>query len=399
MAWRDNLRQASFRGVKFNVDGSSLSAGRRIARHEYPQRDIPYAEDMGRRAREYKVEAFVLGDPNVDNDYMVPRDALLDAIEKAGPGQLVHPYYGTVSVTVFGEVQISESTREGGMAKFALTFLEAGKQEEPKSAEDTDAKLTDQKGVCDASFAKDFAADFSVDGLPDFAVDDALGQADDLMALPDVDLGSVDWIRADPTSVLTSLLPENLRKSLDAPLALAQGVIGLIGGAQRWLSFFNFSEGLASSASAVTATTASRLAVVGNQTAFSDLVRGGATSSRIYELATTQPATTVEAQVLRSEIVQRADAILFSDNVSQATSQAVVQLRTVALQHLASNTVELPSLVSVTQQQVRPSVVLAHDFYGDTWYAEGRSDDLVSRNSVAHPGFVPAGQPLQFVSE
>ncbi|MDR6583812.1 DNA circularization protein [Herbaspirillum frisingense] len=399
MAWRDNLRQASFRGVKFNVDSSGLSIGRRIARHEYPQRDIPYPEDMGRRAREYKVEAFVLGDPAGDNDYMVPRDALIEAIEKAGPGQLVHPYYGTVAVTVFGEVTLSESTREGGMAKFTITFLEAGKQEEPKTSDDTEAKLADQVNACDASFAKDFSDKFSVDGLPDFAVDDALGQVDDLMALPDVDLGALDWIRADPTSVLTSLLPENLRNSLDAPLSLAQGVLGLIGGAQKWLSFFNFSEGLAESASAVTATTASRIAVVNNQTAFSDLVRGGATSNRIYELATTQPATTVEAQALRSEIVQRADDILFSDKVSQATSQAVVQLRTVALQHLASNTVALPSLVSVTQQQVRPAVVLAHDFYGDAWYAQGRADDLVSRNSVAHPGFVPAGQPLQFVSE
>lgn len=139
--------------------------------------------------------------------------------------------------------------------------------------------------------------------------------------------------------------------------------------------------------------------MVNNQTAFSDLVRGGATSNRIYELATTQPSTSVEAHALRWEIVQRADAILFSDKVSQGTSQAVVQLRTVALQHLASNTVALPSLVSVTQQQVRPAVVLAHDFYGDAWYAQGRADDLVSRNSVAHPGFVPAGQPLQFVSE
>lgn len=149
MAWRDNLRQASFRGVKFNVDSSGLSIGRRIARHEYPQRDIPYPEDMGRRAREYKVEAFVLGDPAGDNDYMVPRDALIEAIEKAGPGQLVHPYYGTVAVTVFGEVTLSESTREGGMAKFTITFLEAGKQEEPKTSDDTEAKLAEQKGACD----------------------------------------------------------------------------------------------------------------------------------------------------------------------------------------------------------------------------------------------------------
>ena len=60
MAWSDQLRPASFRGVPFVVLAGTVSAGRRLARHEYPQRDIPYMEDMGRRAREYKVEGSII---------------------------------------------------------------------------------------------------------------------------------------------------------------------------------------------------------------------------------------------------------------------------------------------------------------------------------------------------
>ena len=72
---------------------------------------------MGRRAREYSIEAFVLG-----SDYMRARDALLEAIEAPGAGQLVHPWHGTVNVTV-AAASLNESTERGGMAVFSLTFV------------------------------------------------------------------------------------------------------------------------------------------------------------------------------------------------------------------------------------------------------------------------------------
>ena len=30
--------------------------------HEFPQRDVPYAEDLGRKNRELKISALVVGD-------------------------------------------------------------------------------------------------------------------------------------------------------------------------------------------------------------------------------------------------------------------------------------------------------------------------------------------------
>ena len=55
-----SLRQASFRGAQFEVDDVDASGGRRLVKHEYPLRDVPYAEDMGRKAREYSVKAFIV---------------------------------------------------------------------------------------------------------------------------------------------------------------------------------------------------------------------------------------------------------------------------------------------------------------------------------------------------
>ncbi len=72
MGWRENLRKGSFRGIPFFVDSSSAGFGRRNVLHEYPLRDTPYAEDLGRAQKEFTVEATVIGD-----DYLRKRDALI----------------------------------------------------------------------------------------------------------------------------------------------------------------------------------------------------------------------------------------------------------------------------------------------------------------------------------
>ena len=71
MAWRDQWQTAKFRGVEFRFRTASATLGRRNVVHSYPGRDDPYVEDMGRKAREFSLEAFVLGD-----DYMAWRDRL-----------------------------------------------------------------------------------------------------------------------------------------------------------------------------------------------------------------------------------------------------------------------------------------------------------------------------------
>ena len=57
----DKLLPASFRGVKFFIEKAELSAGRRTQVHEYPLRDKPFVEDLGRATRTITITAFVIG--------------------------------------------------------------------------------------------------------------------------------------------------------------------------------------------------------------------------------------------------------------------------------------------------------------------------------------------------
>lgn len=75
--------------------------GRRIVEHEFPMQDTPYAEDMGRRARRFRVTAYILYSPALIPDYQSARDNLINALESdGGAAQLVHPTLGVDTVVV-----------------------------------------------------------------------------------------------------------------------------------------------------------------------------------------------------------------------------------------------------------------------------------------------------------
>ena len=117
------LRPASFRGVPFVVDVAAGEGGRRIVTHEFPLRDQPYTEDLGRAAQRHRIRAFVIGD-----DYQDKRDALLAACQdKNTAGTLVHPFLGERQCRS-GLLRWSESKDRGGYAAFDIDFVEDGKQ-------------------------------------------------------------------------------------------------------------------------------------------------------------------------------------------------------------------------------------------------------------------------------
>ena len=54
------LRTGSFRGVTFETSSTTLTVGRRTQVFEYPQRDTPFVEDLGKKCREIKFKALFL---------------------------------------------------------------------------------------------------------------------------------------------------------------------------------------------------------------------------------------------------------------------------------------------------------------------------------------------------
>jgi prophage DNA circulation protein len=120
MSWRDRFYPASFRGVGFYIDTGARAGGRRGVNFEYPKRDTPTDEDMGRRAKHWAVTGYVLGP-----DYDLDAQDLEDALNAEGPGLLVHPNMGEMQVRCETYTR-SDSKDRQNVAMFDMTFVEAG---------------------------------------------------------------------------------------------------------------------------------------------------------------------------------------------------------------------------------------------------------------------------------
>lgn len=121
--WRDKYQQAMFRSAIFFVDTDVRAGGRRVALHQYPKRNVPYAEDMGRTANAFSVQGYLIGPA-----YLDLKDNLISALEQDGPGMLRLPMpYQMSDVNVMVQsYSITESREKGGICTIEMSFVEYG---------------------------------------------------------------------------------------------------------------------------------------------------------------------------------------------------------------------------------------------------------------------------------
>lgn len=146
--WRDRYQEAAFRNAQFYVETDARSGGRRVALHEYPKRNVPYAEDMGRKALRFLVQGYLIG-PN----YWDQKNRLIDELEKDGPGQLRLPLpYKMQDVKVMVmSFTTTEARERGGYCQVDMDFVEYGDPEYRQQIsttgqiEDSAFRLEDQR--------------------------------------------------------------------------------------------------------------------------------------------------------------------------------------------------------------------------------------------------------------
>ena len=171
MSWRDSLQPASFRGVAFKTFGTQARIGRRNVLHQYPFRDKPYLEDLGRDASEYKIDGYVIQNKGNQFNYFQERDTLMDALMARGAGTLVHPSLGEINVAVSGRVSVEENfAQEGGIAKFSMVFVEAGTNQNPTEEDNPLSLVGGVVGEVLDRVMDTFGEGFSVEDMPGFAV-------------------------------------------------------------------------------------------------------------------------------------------------------------------------------------------------------------------------------------
>lgn len=378
-AWAERLQPASFRNVPFHVDSAAGTFGRRAVIHQFPGRDEPAAEDLGRRAREFTIECFVLG-----ADYMAQRDALIAAAEEAGPGDLIHPYLGRVRVQV-SVARVRESTREGGMAAISLTCTEVGAFAFPSVRRDTAATVQRAAGDADAAAKEDFVSRFQAVGRSVARAQAALEGA----------LAGVEAQVAGVTGTAAALI----RAPAELALAVAGSVTRLRTLATEPLRALGLYRGLfgAGAEPGGPTGTATQQQAARNQAALNALVRRTAVTEACRlsaEASGAEHGSSADALALRAELVEALDGLLAATEEAAADT-ALLNLRTAVVDDLGTRAAELPRVVRFTPPGTLPALALAHRLYGDAT----RADEIVARNRIAHPGFVPGGAELELLHD
>ena len=137
------LQPASYNGVPFYVEAESRASGRRIVAHEFPKKDIPYSEDMGRRIRRFAVTAYIIYSPVLDPDWEAHRDDLIRELEFEGNGTLQLPTLVNEDVVtvVVDTYSLTEHREKGGYCEFQIAFTEAGQAPSAFVGTDTASSL------------------------------------------------------------------------------------------------------------------------------------------------------------------------------------------------------------------------------------------------------------------
>jgi prophage DNA circulation protein len=134
--WRDQLLPATFAGAQFHCEANSREGGQRLVVHEFPKRDLPYAETMGRRAMEFTIRGYCICYPKdtalplYRRDYRIARDQLLNKLDGGLPGILQLPTQAPMWVAC-GRYRMTEEERFGGYCVLDMSFIEYGKTASP----------------------------------------------------------------------------------------------------------------------------------------------------------------------------------------------------------------------------------------------------------------------------
>jgi prophage DNA circulation protein len=394
MSWKERFRPASFRGVGFSIESADTSGGRRVVTHEYPGRSTPYTEDLGRSAREFSVEGFIVG-----ADYDRQRERLVAACEADGPGELVHPYKGTRRVyctSVSEREQISEQR----IVRVSMQFVEAGTAGRPSKTAAPAAQVDRAALQTTQASEAQLVSDFSLTGMPEFVRSGALATLRDAANTVRTALDRVGQIRDEAVAAI-EFVADNAEALVDAPGDMAgaitrmiDDVTGALSDAGDALDVGEDMRGLGDYNDTITGNTRTRDQQRRNRAAIQRHTRVAALSAASRASARVQWPSRGRAEKRRDDLLAWTDEeqLITDDSTLFAALQ---QQRVRVAEAVPPRDERLPQIRTMTLGQTEPALVTAYRLYTDP----ERGDAIARRNGVRHSGFMPGGEQLEYLNE
>lgn len=389
MASFDQLQPASFRGVSFGVFTDSAEIGRRTVIHEFIDQDDPYVEDLGGLANKFTIQGYIVGP-----DYAARRDALIKALSEKDPGTLVHPWFGEITVALAGPVKVDHDHMAGGYVAFSIPFVKCKPPSAPSASPSKPLLGLERAGLAGLAACQSLHDVLQVAGQAAHVVQEAVQTAKEayerVRRVLSGDLGEI-------VSLAGALTGVDIAPLFSVGRDIAAGLWSAFqnAGSKERTGFAPGSPAVASGYSlaalslpAVTVpetALGTRRTIAENSRALMAFSRQICVIEAATALATAMPESRRQAAELRADFLAAVDLTLHEQCLPDSVAVAVTDMRAAAVAALAEHAGTAPRVVTVAGTQTMPALVLAYRHTAGI----ALEADLVARNRVIHPGFVP----------
>jgi len=406
--WLKTWRRASFRGAHFWVDRDQVQTGRRLVVHEFPHRNTPYIEDLGRSANRISVTAYIASD-----NLLREGDRLFKACSQGGAATLQLPEERLKAHCESCE-RAWDKDKQGFLA-FSLQFWREGSGSGPFPAPYLQRLTFSAAAAVTTAVGQYLAATVSTVGragfVRDAAADDIRNIAAELSAVREalpldtakepVIVRAVQDIYDDAEtlaaigSVGNAFAADSFvtqQRGDEATAELAERIAGVVGGMRESASANDVAVALApltepASPDTVVARTLSRRIQVANSTAIALALRLTALAQwavAVTDIEYRDRRTAIQA---RADLAERFDAALeaLEGPTAYAAYVALSEVRDNAIQYFTRLLTDLAPVQIFETYASMPSLWWANRLYADA----SRAEELAARNRALHASFMP----------
>lgn len=392
--WKDQLRRATFRGFEFYTRSSESEHGRKVIHHDFFEREAPFNEDLGRRIKTFRLDAYLLG-----HDYLEQAKEFLELLQQEGPGELVHPYQGLHLVSAHS-VTRRETQDEGGVARFSLVFKETGVAAAPTEKIDRAGSARTAADDLNAASASSLEENLITNGVSEFVREAAsveVSRFGSILAALDVAKGvsqqatelQVKASRLISDAAALVLVPADMVVAVREAVQTVQDAVGnAIGSLEAYRTLFGITPTNPRSSS----TSAAQIAADDNAQASTELFSQIVVSEAVRSAVGVSWESRDQAIESRDAIIKEIDRL--SDTAEDQIFFELQDLRSTVVQAIPPDGETLPEVGSFTPVTTLPALVIAYQLYDDA----GRDSEIIARNDLRHPGFVAGGDPIEVLS-
>lgn len=438
--WTLTLQDASWMGIPFVLTETEPTDGRRVVVHEYPKRDMPYVEDLGRANQVIPIKGYLCGD-----DVYEQRDAFKKACATTiNLGTLVHPSLGSIPDVALLSCSFGEAVEDGRMVTLSLVFMRSLPPVYPGATELDQAAAKAGLNMKTSAFQDFVKSAKSVIGKIAGVVGTITRFAGLALAAVSIARSVMSAVagigRNLPASQSTGRYSGNLTTdnpafagiptsptasyiqaattagiaALTANRVLTQAAnAAMIAAATTPITDQSFVNSVFASTEqarasiidpadqiralvplcsfqpspAISGTSGINVGINLMQTATAALCRRAALTSLALGCSDYQPKSSTATQAVIDQVGPLFDAEITyaADNGDLNSYRNLRELRTAVLSDLEIRGSQLPALITITRPISQPSLAVAWSLYQDA----NRSDDLITRANPRNPLFMP----------